>query len=170
MSIAKHLLWPVLALGLVLSACSNSDDAPNKLASLTDTPLPRGYDLDAKETIVFGEADRWTGRVYYTINSNADDMLEYLRREMPSFGWTELALLRANVSVMTFTRSSRVATIQIRRGKIYGSSVEMVVAPMTVGGGQSSSAAPSSGGLRADELPPPPPKGPNRAVSVEPVK
>lgn len=172
MSMLKRLFasFAVLAV-LALGACNNGDDGgtAHKLQNLSDVPLPRGYSLDSKETIIFGEADRWTGKIVYGINSNADDMLDYLRREMPTLGWQEVSVFRANTSVMTFQRQGRVATIQIFRGRVYGSNVEMVVAPQT-GASVAPAAGAPAGRLRADELPPPPPKSPNRAVAIEPLK
>jgi len=176
MSIVLRLLAPVLLVALALGGCASSGDeatqAQHKLASLSDVPLPRGYSLDSKETIVFGEGDRWTGKVVYDINSSGDDMFEYLRREMPNFGWSEVSVFRANVPVMTYQRQGRVATVQIHRGRLYGSTVEIVVAPMTQGGRTGALPGSSGGGLRADEqaTPPPPPAAPPRAVSVQPLK
>lgn len=200
MPILSRTLAPLLALLLAFSlpGCASTSEeasAMHKLAGLTDLPLPRGYSLDAKETVVLGEADRWTGKIVYDINSNADDMLEYIRREMPGFGWQELSVFRANVSVLTFQRQGRVATVQIRRGRLYGSEVEMVVAPQTgaslqpapgrvaplaqPAGPQPFGAQPSGAAAPAAQAPAgggnllpsglPAPAGPSRAVSVQPL-
>lgn len=170
MSLAMRVIAPLFILIISIAGCTSSDDgAAHKLSSLSDFPLPRGYSLDSKETIVFGEADHWTGKIEYDINASADDMFEYYRKEMPNFGWMEISVHRANISVMTFQRQSRVATIQIHRGQVYGSTVNVVVAPMTQSGGRTSSYTPSSSGASSD-LPPPSPRGPARDVSTTPLK
>jgi len=180
MSIANRLAAWALILLLPLVGCSyfssDTGQVDSKLASLSDVPLPRGYDIDHNSTIIFGEGDRWSGKLVYGINSSADDMFAFLRREMPSRGWTELSVLRAATSVLTFRRADRVATIQVSSGRVYGSTVEMVVAPATQPGAEGGAGMPSSGtpadapaNRRPDGLPPAS-QTPDRGVTVQPVR
>ena len=53
---------------------------------------------------------------------------------MPNFGWTEISAMRSDNSLLTFRSEStnRLATINIRRGSVIGSTlVDMVVAPQS---------------------------------------
>ena len=95
--------------------------------------MPEGYSLDSNRTIVLGEGDRWIGRLSYSVNSSSDAMFDFVRREMANYGWTEVAVVRAETSQLTFLSSGgdRVASVLITRSTLYGSKVDMTVAPST---------------------------------------
>jgi hypothetical protein len=96
------------------------------------TALPAGYKVDPNRTMIFGTDERWTGRLTYTAAGSADEVFDFLHREMPNFGWIEISAMRSDNSLLTFTSEStgRLATINIRRGSVIGSTqVDMVVAP-----------------------------------------
>lgn len=95
--------------------------------------LPEGYSLNSDRTIVLGEGDRWIGRLSYSVNSTADAMFDFVRREMANYGWTEVAVVRAETSQLTFLSAAgdRVASVLIVRSTLYGSRVDMTVAPST---------------------------------------
>ena len=103
------------------------EEADQRLAALTDLPLPRGYDLSRSNTVIFGEGDTWNGKVVYTINSAAEDMVTFYRRDMPALGWQEISVFRGPTSVLNFQRSNRVATVQVSPRTLYGSRIEVVV-------------------------------------------
>jgi hypothetical protein len=170
MGMTNRFAVGMLAALLLLGGCgvfNNGDgdsEAGNKLAQVTDLPLPRGYSIDNGNTIIFGEGERLSGRLVYSINSSADDMFEFFRREMPKQGWAEISVFRAAKSVMTYSRGNRVATIQVGPRTLYGSTVEMVIAPMTGNG-----ASTNTGTLRPDDMQAMPPAG-NRDVTAQPLK
>lgn len=118
------------------SASKTSDNSktgsgpPTQIAGVA---LPEGYSLDSNRTIVLGEGDRWIGRLSYSVNSSADAMFDFVRREMANYGWTEVAVVRAETSQLTFLSSGgdRVASVLITRSTLYGSKVDMTVAPST---------------------------------------
>ena len=73
---------------------------------------------------------------------------------MPGFGWQEITRVRAEVSVLSYTRSGRAATIQIAGTTLGGSEVNFTVSPQAqgpIGGGavQSTPAALDLGGVPA---------------------
>lgn len=96
------------------------------------TALPAGYKIDSSRTMIFGTDERWTGRLTYTASGSADEVFDFLHKEMPNFGWVEVSAVRSDNSLLTFSSEStgRLATINIRRGSAIGSTqVDMVVAP-----------------------------------------
>jgi hypothetical protein len=100
------------------------------------TALPAGYKVDPSRTMIFGTDEKWTGRLTYTAAGSADEVFDFLHREMPNFGWVEISAMRSDNSLLTFSSEStgRLATINIRRGSVIGSTqVDMVVAPQTGG-------------------------------------
>jgi hypothetical protein len=68
----------------------------------------------------------------YTTSMSADDVFDFLHKEMPAFGWAEVTAMRSDLSLLTFTSGAtgRMATINIMRASTLGSTrVDMVVSP-----------------------------------------
>lgn len=98
------------------------------------TALPAGYKVDSARTIIFGTNESWTGRLSYSTASSADEVFDFLHKEMPNFGWREATAMRSDPSLLTFNNdaTNRTATITILRGSVIGSTrVDMVVSPIT---------------------------------------
>ena len=165
----------LLALCLLgLAACSNygmgggnTSSQSGPAGQLSGIALPDGYSVDSSRTLILGEGDRWTGRLAYSINSKAADMFDFYRREMPGMGWSELSVVRAETSVINFSSAStgRVATVQIAPRTLFGSRVDVVIAPQA--GGAVAPAAPMA--PRSDALPQAPPAAPRSAVRAQPL-
>ena len=49
--------------------------------------------------------------------------------ELPEFGWREITSIRAAISVLTFARQDRIATIQVQGATLLGSEVSITVSP-----------------------------------------
>jgi hypothetical protein len=99
---------------------------------VSGTALPAGYHIDTNRSLILGGGDTWTGRLSYTATGSADEVFDFLRREMPNFGWVELNAVRSDVNLLTFASEAtgRIATIQVDRGNVLGGTrVEMVVSP-----------------------------------------
>lgn len=140
-----------------MSACAKQDSvtaaggAPTgndgfNLPTITaGTALPTGYKIDTDRTMVFGTDERWTGRLFYSTKTNADEVFAFLHREMPNFGWAEMSSMRSDNSVMVFAseNTGRMATITIRRGSVVGGTqVDMVVSPRENAKGAAAPASP----------------------------
>lgn len=99
-------------------------------AQFKDIPIPGGAEMDMERSIILGSQDTWTGRVYLQVNISATKLFEFYKLEMPGFGWKEVTSVRAAISVLTYIRDSRVATIQILANKIQGAVVTVTISPM----------------------------------------
>jgi hypothetical protein len=143
-------------LALLLGACA-SDQAPvtsatgptavsgPSLATLAQgIALPAGYKVDSDRTTIFGTDERWTGRLTYTTSTAADEVFDFLHKEMPNFGWAELTAMRSDISILSFMSDStaRMATVHIARGGMLGANtrVDMVVTPQDTRPGRPSGA------------------------------
>jgi hypothetical protein len=164
------LAFPVIAALLATSGCSSlrtdtppGPDGENKTVQLTpsfdrfpDMPLPNGYELDMQRTLVFGSNDTWFGRMVVLMKFGSNEMFDFYKQELPRFGWQEVTSIRAPISVLTYTRKDRVATIQVQGRTLGGSEVLITVSPkgMPVGrGGGATTAAPAPSGSPAPRTP-----------------
>lgn len=94
-----------------------------------DMPMPVGGDIDVERTLIFGAGEAWFGRLVINTNHSTGDMFTFYREGLPGFGWQEVTSVRAAVSVLTYVRAERVATIQIQARTIRGSDVSITVSP-----------------------------------------
>ena len=129
----------LIAFMVVLTACNQSEalqpttsadsGTAQSFALLTDIPIPPGADLDIEKSLVLGDLDRWTGRVILDVDQSSTKAFALYQAEMPNFGWQPVMSVQAGVSVLTFIRGERAATIQIENRTLRGSTVSITVAP-----------------------------------------
>jgi len=141
--VTARLFAPPFALlvGLALAACGQSAGVSptagtsaramesEGLARFSDVALPPGAKMDLERTLLLGAQETWIGRLHLDTSQSVNELFEFYRRTMPTFGWTELTVIRAATSILTFVREDRVATVQIGRSGLLGSSVSITVAP-----------------------------------------
>ncbi len=136
-----------LALALTLAACgataplspkgtgttSKGDSpVPDKsvsFAQFTDIPVPAGAKMDIDQTLVLGSDNDWIGRLTLDTGLNVVEVYDFFKREMAEFGWHEVTSVRATISVLTYARDNRVATLQILGGRLKGTKVHVTVSP-----------------------------------------
>jgi len=114
------------------SGTSAPADSQHVEIPVAGTALPAGYHVDSVRSLILGEGESWTGRLVYSATGSADDVFEFLRREMPKFGWAETYAVRSEVNLLGFASAptGRVATIRIERGSMLDSThVDMIVSP-----------------------------------------
>ena len=118
--------------GLVMSPDATIDDNKPTRASFArfpDLPMPVKAELDMVRTLVFGTNDSWIGRLVISASHSPNDMFDFYKQEMSGFDWQEITSVRSDISVMTYLRNERVATIQISRATLSGAKVVITVSP-----------------------------------------
>jgi hypothetical protein len=116
---------------------------PN-FAQFNDVPVPAGADMDLERSLVLGEQDAWIGRLVLAVGTNPGKTFDFYFGEMPRFGWFPITTVRAETSVLTYARGSRIATIQVRGRTITGSTVSMTISPKGQVSGAENTAAQQS--------------------------
>ena len=105
-----------------------SENKPS-FSQFSDVPIPTESEMDIEHTLILGSQDQWVGRLAFTTTHDTGEIFDFYRREMPKFSWAEVAVARAEISVLTYTREARVATLQISEGTIRGSRISLTVGP-----------------------------------------
>ena len=130
------LLLPITV--LAVAACSapepvapQGEGAANTASARTiaDVAIPSGADQDFDDSLVLGGADRWTGRLVLKTGLDPEDAFAFYQDRMPGLGWEPLASIQSEVSVLSFARAERVATVQIEDRTFGGSRVSITMAP-----------------------------------------
>ncbi|MBI4185323.1 MAG: hypothetical protein HY521_15125 [Proteobacteria bacterium] len=102
---------------------------PVSFASFTDIPVPQGAKLNIDRTLVLGSDNDWIGRLTFDSGLNVVEAYDFFKREMAGFGWREVTSVRATISVLTYQRDNRIATLQIIGGRLSGSTIDVTVSP-----------------------------------------
>lgn len=132
-----------LTLAVNLAACSSgtmnsntsgdgSSSAPS-FSQFSDLPVPARASMNVSETLLLGNGENWTGRLVYTTWKDQTTIYDFYKAQMPGFGWQEITSVRASISVQTWSRDTRVCTIQIK-DTLLGSEVIATMAPAGSGG------------------------------------
>jgi hypothetical protein len=101
-----------------------------KIFSLpADIPIPPDSTLNVERSLVLGDLDRWTGRIVLNVGQDATPTFALYQTQMPTFGWAPIMSVQAEISVLSFTRGERVATVQIEGRTLGGCIATITVAP-----------------------------------------
>ncbi len=111
------------------SGASGPSQTRVSFARFPDLPLPGDAEINMDRTLVFGGDDTWIGRLVINASGDPNDMFDFFKQKLGGYGWEEITSVRAAVSVLTFTRQERVATIQIQGRTLRGSEVTVTVSP-----------------------------------------
>jgi len=133
-----------LLMGPALAACQNppeigaSQSAPEgptadqpRLTRFSDIPIPAGAQMNVTRSLILGPAETWVGRLVFNASTGSQTLYQFYTREMPRFKWQEVTRVRAQVSILTYTRGARTATVQISSTTLGGSVVSVTMAPAT---------------------------------------
>lgn len=144
------LIAGVIALSL-LAGCTNMTRLPAMQSGdteqlpqfnlVTDIPIPAGSSMDNDRSLVLSDRDRWTGRVVIRMWKAASESTAFYQQQMPAFGWEPVMSASSDVSVLTYTRGDRAATVQIERSNVWGSTVLVTAAARQSYGASSSGAS-----------------------------
>lgn len=135
---AARVLAPV-ALMLALAACGSppvgtpsSTGAP--IAALPVVALPPGATLVAEQSVIMGTGDQWVGRLVMQVGRDGDKAFQYFLDTYPRQGWTLVSAVRAQKSLIVFTRDERTATIEVSEPNWLGASTATVtITPRNAG-------------------------------------
>ena len=143
MKTARRLAFPLLA-ALLLAGCGTTTSLPQTQAGdpqqqpdfglLTDIPIPAGATMDNDRSLILGDKDRWTGRVVMKLWKSAPEAAAFYLQQMPAFGWEPIMAATSGISVMSYIRGDRAATVQVESGSMWGASVRVTVAQRTGAG------------------------------------
>ncbi len=113
---------------LVLNGVDGSP-LPPAFANFPDVPFPDRAYMELGDTNALGSGENWIGSVVYTSPYNPSQVYDFYISEMPKSGWTEVAVVRARISQMTYYRDHRAVQILIETIKGDESRVSITAVP-----------------------------------------
>lgn len=139
MTILKKIVW---ALVLVISACSSDklvlkgtdgSDIPPAFASFTGIPIPEPAYIDLEETRALGYGENWSGTLIFTAPYPTHEIFDFYISEMPKFGWSDVATVRARISHMTYIKDKKAIQILIEKNSDSESYITLTSIPNNTG-------------------------------------
>lgn len=132
----------ILTMALIISGCntmntsSSSDKSgttkstPAEISkSFADIPIASGDTVDVDKSLLLNSGDQWIGRAVLRSSQNMEDAFTYYQSNMAEHGWMTVTSVQSKVSVLTFEKASRVATVQIEGGGMRSSYISVTVSP-----------------------------------------
>jgi hypothetical protein len=115
-------------------------DAAKQLAG--DMPIPQGATVRPQESLVMGSGNRWMGRISLTVPGEPQTVFAYFRDGLPGSGWALTSSSYSKLSLLTFSKGDRVATVQLQVSNFGVNEVTITVTPAVVPSGRPAAATP----------------------------
>jgi hypothetical protein len=96
-----------------------------------DIPLPAGSVIKQQDTLVMGSGNTWMGRLNVAVSGEPQTVFAWFRDSLPGSGWTLTSSSFSKLSLLTFTKAERMATVQMQGTGFGGNEVLITVAPAT---------------------------------------
>lgn len=138
----KALIAATLSMGLLASCAAPITQIPGGTDSQTlsasdpqvtnsyaDIPIPLDDVLVISESLLLNTGEQWTGRAVFRSKLDTNEAFIYFHKHMSTYGWISITSVQSEVSVLTFEKAGRVATVQIEKRTVSGSEIKVTVAP-----------------------------------------
>ena len=102
---------------------------PSAFASFPDIPFPEKAYLELGDTKALGTGENWIGSLVFTTPYNASRVFDFYVSQMPKNRWTEIAIVRARISQMTYFRENRAVQVLIESVNERDSRVTITAVP-----------------------------------------
>ena len=97
--------------------------------SFADIPIAADDAIDVEKSLLINSGDYWLGRAVLRSSLDSNGAFEYYQSNMAQYGWISITSVQSKVSVLSFEKASRVATVQIDGAGMRGSYIMITVSP-----------------------------------------
>ena len=113
----------LLLIILLFTACTtkepvlygtNGREIPMVFQNFPDIPFPDKSYLILEDSKTLGNGDNWIGSLSFSVNFNAGRVFDFFADEMPRKGWIEIAIVRSEISQMTYVKRGKAVQILIQ--------------------------------------------------------
>lgn len=112
---------------------ADSNDAG--FTQIPDLPIPPGSIMNIEQTFIVGSAESWYGQTQIEAPEGGNRIFDFFKQELPVYGWQELSTVRAQTSILTYTRGHRVLAIQLTELQLGNTEIMITVSPRGGSGG-----------------------------------
>jgi len=139
MCIFKRLFF---VLFLFLTACvseklvlkgTDGSTIPPAFARFAGIPIPEPAYIDLEETRALGFGENWSGTLVFTTPFPSYQIFDFYLSEMPKFGWSDVATVRARISHLTYIKDRKAIQILIEKNSDSESYITVTSIPNNTG-------------------------------------
>ena len=107
----------------LLSACAqkepvlygtNGKEIPMVFQNFPDIPFPDKSYLLLEDSKTLGNGENWIGSLSFNADFNSGRIFDFYAAEMPKKGWVEIAIVRSEISQMTYVKKGKAVQILIQ--------------------------------------------------------
>jgi hypothetical protein len=109
---------------------SSAPTEPSARQLAGDMPLPPGATIRTPDTLVMGSGNRWIGRISLSVPGEPQNVFAYFRDGLPGAGWTLTSSSYSKLSLLTFSKAERVASVQLQPSNFGSNEVVITVTPV----------------------------------------
>ena len=99
---------------LVLKGTDGST-IPPAFASFSGIPIPEPAYIDLEATRALGYGENWSGTLVFTSPFPSHEIFDFYISEMPKFGWSDVATVRARISHLTYIKDRKAIQLLIEK-------------------------------------------------------
>lgn len=110
-------------------SATDGNDAIFVPNSFADIPIAADDAVDVQNSLLLNTGVNWIGRAVLKSKQDVDSAFAYYQLNMVTLGWVSITSVQSKVSVLTFEKGSRVATVQIEGTGRRTSYITVTVSP-----------------------------------------
>ena len=118
-----------------IDGSTQADPSDAGFTQIPDLPIPSGSVMNIENTFIVGSAESWYGQTKIEAPGGGNQVFDFYKQELPAYGWQELSTVRAQTSILTYTREHRVLAIQITELHHGNTDILITVSPRGGNGG-----------------------------------
>ncbi len=112
---------------------TDGNTIPPAFASFGGIPIPEPAYVNLEETRALGYGENWSGTLVFTTPFPAHEVFDFYVSEMPKFGWSDVATVRARISHMTYIKDRKAIQVLIEKNSDSESYVTVTSIPNNTG-------------------------------------
>jgi len=112
---------------------SDGSTIPPAFASFSGIPIPEPAYIDLEATRALGYGENWSGTLVFTTPFASHEIFDFYISEMPKFGWSDVATVRARISHLTYIKDKKAIQILIEKDGNSGAYVSITAIPNNTG-------------------------------------
>lgn len=112
---------------------SDGSPIPPAFASFSGIPIPEPAYIDLEATRALGYGENWSGTLTFTTPFPSHEIFDFYISEMPKFGWSDVATVRARISHMTYIKDRKAIQILIEKNSDSEAYVTITAIPNNTG-------------------------------------
>lgn len=112
---------------------TDGNEIPAAFASYSGIPIPEPAYIDLNQTRALGYGENWSGTLIFTAPFPSHEVFDFYISEMPKFGWSDVATVRARISHLTYIKDKKAIQILIEKDGNSESYVTLTAIPNNTG-------------------------------------